>query len=53
MKEALCELADKIVDVHKLIEKCYKPSRERSLSLTKLEECALWLKNCERECDAS
>jgi hypothetical protein len=25
----------------------YKPSRERSLALTKLEECELWLTKCE------
>jgi len=53
MRESLNELADKIADVHELIKECYKSNHERSESLKKLEECALWLKHCERESDVS
>lgn len=28
---------------------CYLPSRERSLAVTKLDECALWLSQAEAE----
>jgi len=49
MKEALNELSEKITEVHELIQKCYIPDRERSLALTKLEECTLWLSQCKRE----
>lgn len=31
------------------IESAYAPSRERSLALTKLEECELWLRRCKPE----
>ena len=29
------------------IEQNYLPNRERALALTKLDECSLWLKECE------
>jgi hypothetical protein len=37
------DIADLIEDVRTAIEQGYPQSRERSLALTKLDECALWL----------
>lgn len=41
-----CFIYEEFNQMREMIQANYKDSRERSLALTKLEECYLWLFRC-------
>lgn len=48
-RQLLESIQEGLTKIYDHIEEVYAPSRERSMAITKLDECLLWISTCDKK----